>query len=189
MKTSFVTAALAASVSVLMMSPAHAASADTARVSTHKLSIGMFPALRPLALVRAEHWLEDAGYQVEWHEFINGIPPESAAMAAGSIDLGEADTSGIEQVAARSPGVMWYIANGASNYVALVATKGPGHGTVKVLLGPTVLKTVSLAATRLSKRQVIAVATFPSARSGTLKVLVATSGKPVRIEGLGVATR
>lgn len=73
--------------------------------------------------------------------------------------------------------------------IALVATKGPGHGTVKVLLGSTVLKTVSLAATRLSKRQVLAVATFPSARSGTLKVVVATSGKPVRIEGLGVATR
>lgn len=73
--------------------------------------------------------------------------------------------------------------------IALVATKGPGHGKVKVLLGSTVLKTVSLAATRLSKRQVIAVVTFPSGRSGTLKVVVATSGKPVRIEGLGVATR
>ncbi len=99
------------------------------------LSIGLFPALRPMELVRAEHWLEDAGYKVTWHDFLAGIPPEAAAMAAGSIDFGEADTSGIEQVAARSPGVMWYIADGASNYVALVARKGSGIKTVADLRG------------------------------------------------------
>jgi ABC-type nitrate/sulfonate/bicarbonate transport system substrate-binding protein len=131
MKTSFVMAALAAIAAASVMTPAHAGStADPAKLSTHKLSIGMFPALRPLALVRAEHWLEDAGYEVEWHEFVKGIPPESAAMAAGAIDFGEADTSGIEQVAARSPGVMWYIADGASNYVALVARKESGIKSV-----------------------------------------------------------
>ena len=53
-----------------------------------------------------------------------GFPPEGAAMAAGSMDFGEVDTSGIEQVAAHSPSVMWCIANGAMNYVALVARKG-----------------------------------------------------------------
>ncbi|MGN6469617.1 MAG: ABC transporter substrate-binding protein [Rhizobiaceae bacterium] len=136
MKTSFVMAALAAIAAASVMTPAHAGStADPAKLSTHKLSIGMFPALRPLALVRAEHWLEDAGYEVEWHEFVKGIPPESAAMAAGAIDFGEADTSGIEQVAARSPGVMWYIADGASNYVALVARKGSGIKSVADLKG------------------------------------------------------
>lgn len=136
MKTNLVTAALAATAAAFAIVPAQAGStADPAKLTTHKLSIGMFPALRPLALVRAEHWLEDAGYEVEWHEFINGIPPESAAMAAGSIDFGEADTSGIEQVAARSPGVMWYIANGASNYVALVARKESGIKSVADLKG------------------------------------------------------
>ncbi len=99
------------------------------------LSIGLFPALRPMELVRAEHWLEDAGYKVSWHDFLAGIPPEAAAMAAGSIDFGEADTSGIEQVAAHSPGVMWYIADGASNYVALVARKGSGIKSVADLRG------------------------------------------------------
>lgn len=99
-----------------------------------ELSIG-FPALRPLALVRAMHWLEDAGYKVSWHEFLAGIPPEAAAMAGGSIDLGEADTSGIEQVASHSPGVMWYIADGAMNYVALVARDGSGIKTVADLKG------------------------------------------------------
>lgn len=106
-----------------------------AEPSIKTLSIGVFPALRPLELVRAEHWLEDAGYTVAWHDFVQGIPPEAAAMAAGSIDFGEADTSGIEQVAARSPGVMWYIANGSENYVALVATKDSGIKDVAGLKG------------------------------------------------------
>jgi ABC-type nitrate/sulfonate/bicarbonate transport system substrate-binding protein len=136
MKTRFAMAAMAATAIATAVPPAHAdATADPAKLSTHKLSIGMFPALRPLALVRAEHWLEDAGYEVEWHEFVKGIPPESAAMAAGAIDFGEADTSGIEQVAARSPGVMWYIADGASNYVALVARKDSGIKSAADLKG------------------------------------------------------
>lgn len=113
---------------------ANVASAQSAP-NTRTLSIGMFPALRPLALVRAEHWLEKDGYKVEWHDFVAGIPPEAAAMAAGSIDFGEADTSGIQQVAAHTPDVMWYIANGATNYVALVARKDSGIKTIADLKG------------------------------------------------------
>jgi ABC-type nitrate/sulfonate/bicarbonate transport system substrate-binding protein len=131
---------LAAAVAVLLgaAAPALAASSPNQPAtapSTRELSIGMFPALRPLALIRATHWLEDDGYRVQWHDFIQGIPPEAAAMAAGSIDFGEADTSGIEQVAARSPGVMWYIGDGATNYVALVVHKNSGIKTVADLKG------------------------------------------------------
>ena len=125
--------AIAAAALLCLGVPAHAQPPKT--LSTHELSIGMFPALRPLALIRAAHWLEDAGYKVQWHDFIQGIPPEAAAMAAGAIDFGEADTSGIEQVAARSPGVMWYIGNGAMNYVALVARKDSGIKSAADLKG------------------------------------------------------
>lgn len=125
--------ALAAVAALALLGSQAARAADAP--STRELSIGVFPALRPLELVRAMHWLEDAGYKVAWHDFLAGIPPESAAMAAGSIDFGEADTSGIEQVAARSPGVMWYIADGSMNYVALVARKDSGIKNVADLKG------------------------------------------------------
>jgi hypothetical protein len=73
--------------------------------------------------------------------------------------------------------------------IALVATKARGHGKVGVYLGRTLLKTVSLSSTRTRKKQLIPIATFTSGRSGTIKIKVLTSGRPVRIEGLGVATR
>lgn len=73
--------------------------------------------------------------------------------------------------------------------IALVATRGPGHGKVKVFLGSTLLRTVDLAAGTLRKKQLIPITTFASPRNGTLRIVVATSGKAVRVEGLGIATR
>jgi hypothetical protein len=73
--------------------------------------------------------------------------------------------------------------------LALVATRGPGHGTVKVYLGSTLLKQVDLHSRRLAKRQVLPIARFTTGQSGKVRVVVASQGKPVRVEGLGVATR
>ncbi|HET6952381.1 MAG TPA: hypothetical protein VFI47_18520, partial [Acidimicrobiales bacterium] len=72
--------------------------------------------------------------------------------------------------------------------VALVATKAPGQGKVNIMLGQSVLKQVNLSSTTTKKKQVFE-HRFSSARSGTIRLVVATSGKPVRIEGLGVATQ
>jgi exonuclease III len=73
--------------------------------------------------------------------------------------------------------------------LALVATKAPGHGTVKVYLGSTLLKQVDLQARVVAKSQVLPIAQFSTAQSGKVRVVVASQGKPVRVEGLGVATR
>ena len=72
--------------------------------------------------------------------------------------------------------------------VALVATKAPGQGKVNIMLGQTVLKQVNLSSTTTRKKQLFE-HDFGSARSGTIKLVIATSGKPVRIEGLAVVTQ
>lgn len=73
--------------------------------------------------------------------------------------------------------------------IALVATRAKGFGTVKVFLGKTLLKKVSLASTKTRKMQLIDVKLFSAPKSGTLTIVVATSGKLVRVEGLAVVTR
>ncbi|MQB01032.1 MAG: hypothetical protein GEU78_12180 [Actinobacteria bacterium] len=69
--------------------------------------------------------------------------------------------------------------------LALVATRCPGCGTVKVFLGRRLLKKVSLGATATRKKRVIRIATFSSRRSGRVRIRVVSRKKPVLIEGLG----
>jgi hypothetical protein len=73
--------------------------------------------------------------------------------------------------------------------IALVAARGPHNGRVRVLLGGTLLKTVGLTARTSRPRQLIPVATFSSPASGTVRVVVATAGKVVRIDALAVVSR
>jgi len=71
--------------------------------------------------------------------------------------------------------------------IALVATKCPTCGAVEVRMGGTLLKKVNLASATTQKKQLMPVASFPGVVSGTVTVTVATSGKPVFIDGLGVS--
>jgi hypothetical protein len=73
--------------------------------------------------------------------------------------------------------------------LALVVTKGKGYGTVKVYLGKKLLKKVSLAASRTQANKVVPLASFGTAKRGTIRIVVATSGKKVVVDGLGVASR
>lgn len=73
--------------------------------------------------------------------------------------------------------------------LSLVATKGPGQGTVKVYLGTTLLKQVDLNAREVARGRVLPIARSSSGLSGKVRVVVASQGKPVRVEGLGVATQ
>ncbi|WP_210650231.1 hypothetical protein [Nocardioides sp. SYSU D00065] len=72
--------------------------------------------------------------------------------------------------------------------VALVATTGRRHGTVKVYAGTKLLGTVRLSARRSGTRRVLPVATLPAPYTGRIRVVVARAGKQVRIEGLGIAS-
>jgi hypothetical protein len=71
--------------------------------------------------------------------------------------------------------------------LALVATRCPGCGTVKIFLGTRLLKKVSLDAAVIRKKRVIGVATFSTRRTGRLRIRVVSKKKPVLIEGLGAA--
>ncbi len=75
--------------------------------------------------------------------------------------------------------------------VAIVVTKAPGSGKVHVYLGDRRLtkKPISLAAPRVKNGKVILVKTFATPKKGTVRVDTVTSGKAVRIEGIGFARR
>ncbi|HEU5042673.1 MAG TPA: hypothetical protein VFT75_00895 [Nocardioidaceae bacterium] len=73
--------------------------------------------------------------------------------------------------------------------IALVATRAPRFGTVKVYLGKQLLRRVSLSASTLRRRRIIPVARFDHQRRGLVRVVVVSHRKLVRIEGLGLARR
>ena len=73
--------------------------------------------------------------------------------------------------------------------LALVVGKGRKHGKVKVYAGARLVGTVRLASAGTRSQQLLALATFSEPFTGSLRIVVATKDRPVRIEGLGVATR
>jgi hypothetical protein len=70
--------------------------------------------------------------------------------------------------------------------IAVIATKCPTCGTLGVYWNGTLLKKINLAASTTRKRQLVTVAGWASPRSGTVKLVVLSSGKPVIVEGLGL---
>lgn len=73
--------------------------------------------------------------------------------------------------------------------LALVASRGPRFGTVRVFLGHRPLRRISLGSRVLSKQRVIPVVKFRRPRTGRVRVVVVSRHRTVRVEGLGVATR
>jgi hypothetical protein len=70
--------------------------------------------------------------------------------------------------------------------VALVVTKCPTCGLVNVYWNSTLIQQVNLAATTTLRKQVISLPPLASVQLGTVKVTVASSGKPVEIDAVGV---
>jgi hypothetical protein len=71
----------------------------------------------------------------------------------------------------------------------LVAGGGTGHGSVRVYAGSRLVKTVSLRTGRTVSKRVVPVTTFSRAWSGKVRIVVATTGRTVRIEGIAAPTR
>jgi hypothetical protein len=76
--------------------------------------------------------------------------------------------------------------NIAGERLYLVVTRCQICGTVTVSWNGAKIKTVNLHADTTLRRQVVAIAAWPSERTGTLRVTIASRGKIALIEGLAV---
>jgi hypothetical protein len=70
--------------------------------------------------------------------------------------------------------------------IALLATLCATCGSVKVYWGSTLLKTISLYSSTTLNRKLITVATFTSARSGTLSIKISSTRKKVIVDGVAI---
>lgn len=84
-------------------------------------------------------------------------------------------------------GASLVLANVQAKRLALVVTKCPRCGTVKVFFRNKLLRRIRLGAGSTRKKQIVNLAVFNTVRSGKLRVVVTSSGRPVKIEGLGVS--
>ena len=87
----------------------------------------------------------------------------------------------------RRGATLTYAVRGARE-VVLVTSRGRRHGTVAVYAGKRLVRTVRLSAGKDVLGRLVSVTSFSRPWSGRLRVVVRTHGRPVRIEGLGVAT-
>jgi len=71
--------------------------------------------------------------------------------------------------------------------VTLIAKTCSGCGLVDVYFAGQFVKRISLAASTTTLRRAIAIASFTSARSGTVYVKIVSSSEPVVIDGLAVS--
>jgi len=70
--------------------------------------------------------------------------------------------------------------------IYLVASRGPNNGTVGVYWNGVLVKKVSLAAAKATRRNVIAVAAFTSVKTGKLTIRTLVNKKTVQIDGVSL---
>ena len=81
--------------------------------------------------------------------------------------------------------------SGGIKRIMLVASTGPRFGKVNVYLGRTRLtaKPIDLSDYRTKAMRTISVRTFGKVHQGVVKVVVVSKNRPVRVDGLGIASR
>ena len=70
--------------------------------------------------------------------------------------------------------------------IALVASTGEGHGKVHVYVGRERVRTINLGSYTRQTNRLIEVKSFGTPREGVVRVVVASKGKPVSIDAVGV---
>jgi acid phosphatase type 7 len=73
--------------------------------------------------------------------------------------------------------------------ITLVATTCPSCGSVVVLWNGHVLKRIDLRSTAVEKNRLLPVVLLRAVRNGSVTIRISSRGRPVKIEGLGLARR
>ncbi len=93
---------------------------------------------------------------------------------------GSASTTRQQGAVLSLPGVV------RASRLGVVATTCSGCGTVRVMVGSHVFNTIRLDSSAVSRQKVLMLPELVTARSGTVKLVVRSSGKKVQIDGLVV---
>jgi hypothetical protein len=120
------------------------------------------------------------------------LPVDDAAVAASSgvwtRATGQAGYYRGTSSSSSTNGATLSLADVQAKQISLVTTTCPTCGTVQVFQGNTLLKKIRLVSKRgVQTEQVIPVASFSTAHTGTVRIVGAGSGKQVIIDGLGVS--
>jgi hypothetical protein len=81
----------------------------------------------------------------------------------------------------------WVRQEVAARRLVLVVTRCPACGAVAVRWRGRVMRTIDLGGSPTRRGMIVPIASFPGRQRGTVRVEVISSGKIVRIEGLGVS--
>jgi hypothetical protein len=81
------------------------------------------------------------------------------------------------------------LANVSAKHLSLLATKCPACGTVQLLWNGNVLQTINLKSSTTKTAQFLTAINLGSLQTGTVSARVASSGRPVEIDGIGVSQK
>jgi hypothetical protein len=122
-------------------------------------------------------------------EKCTALPVDDAALAGSGWTRNAGQTGYYQGTSSSSStnGATLSLAGVQAKRISLVATTCPTCGTVQILQGGAVLKKVKLTSRAVQTEQVISVANFSTVHTGAVTLQVASSGKQVIIDGLGVS--
>ena len=155
------------------------------------MTSGSLPAARGYTYCLSFRARDSAGNWSNWsNEVCAAVPLDDRALAASGswqresapgFYLNTFSNSFARSSALRLGGVK-------ARRLALVATRCRGCGSIKVYWRGQLLKRVDLSASQTRKKQVIPIRTFASPATGKVKVVVASDGRKVSVDGLAIAT-
>lgn len=99
------------------------------------IRVGYFPDISPVSLMMSQKLLQGMGYNVQYTEFLKGVPQETAAMVGGSVDIIWANTAASLAAFSKAPGLGYLIGQSITNDNMVVVPKGSTVTSIDQLQG------------------------------------------------------